>query len=1506
MASPAAHQVGASGGTGDSSIALMRNAWIVLFSSLACFAGGVLGHFLEFDNSLPPSFWPPSGILFAVLLLTESRLWSFLALGALLANIGYDLSTGFNLLDGIAFVVPRILMDLVGAGLIRGFISPYPDLNKLKEVLALIAFALGSSILVATVPPFLLRAHDTAFPWEAWKVSWSFEALGITLYASLLLSWANWRPLQYRRVEFGKIVEGVIVTGLLAFLTVGGTMWYPVSMEHHKFLTIPLVVWAGLRFGPRGVSALVFPMCHIVLWMIYQRRDLIGAGNVSFSDYMVMINGFMTTAAAIALIPAAMLAEREHFVTRLNKINRLNTIIGQINQMVVRTQDARTLLQEACRIMIEFGHFRMAWVGKVDKGTGDIHPEFHAGFEEGYLSIHTWRIDESPWGLGLVGVAYRRGTCAVIEDSAKDPSVKPWREAALKRGYRSGGAFTITLKDQTEGVLVVYSTEPGFFDEEVVSLLREIASDITLALDGIRETEKRRDVEEALRQANERLTGIIQASPAGIVVLDGAGIVQGWNPTAEQMYGYTQEEVVGHFLPTVPGEKETELRQNIATVMAGNSISFLEAQRQHKDGHLVDVSITTAPLKDKTGTIIGLVALYTDLTERKKFDEALRQTHERLTGIIQASPTAIVDLDRDGVVLGWNPAAELIFGYTKEEVIGQFLPTGKGEKEFEVRQNIATVMAGNSISFLEAQRQHKDGHLVDVSLSTAPIRDKAGTIIGLVALYTDLSERKKFDEALRQAHQRLSGIIHASPAGIVVLDRAGVVQSWNPTAEKIFGYTEEEVVGHTLPYAQEGVEDEIKKSIADIIEGLPLRNSERQRKHKDGHLIDVSISSAPLRDKTGTMVGLVTMYEDITEKKRFEEVLRQSEEQFRILIQHLPVGIAVMAPDHKMIFANPAFTEITGYTLEDIPTKEVYFNLAYPDPEYQKKIYEYWSHDLFQDTAFGTYSHRIFKIHCKDGTDKDCLVRTVILSGGQHLYTYYDITERRRAEEALQESEKRLREILETVDMYAVFLDDKGLITFVNDCLLHQTGWTHEEVIGRNWFEVFYRPTDAGKAGKEYLDNLSTGTLSPHGERSILTRDGGERKVTWNNTFLRTFAGKVNGMACLGLDITEHRRLEEQYRQSQRMEAIGQLAGGIAHDFNNLLQAMQGYTDLALADIPPESETHQNLTESQRAIDRAAGLVQQLLAFSRRQTLQFRVIDLDEVISNLSKMLGRVIGEHIQLEIVAGCGGHKVHADPGQMEQILLNICLNARDAMPEGGKMRIETSCISFDRGYVEINSWAKEGDYIQLIVSDTGCGMPPEVLSKIFEPFFTTKAVGQGTGLGLATVYGIIRQHDGMIHVYSEVDHGTTFRVYLPISTTGPAKPQEQSEQTRPRGGTETILVAEDEDLLRELAQRILRNAGYTVLAAANGEEALTLFRENSNRVDLLLLDMVMPKLSGRQVYETVSKENPTTRFIFSTGYSFSTLDRGQLPKEGIPFIQKPYSPSNLLKLVREVLGG
>ncbi len=516
-----------------------------------------------------------------------------------------------------------------------------------------------------------------------------------------------------------------------------------------------------------------------------------------------------------------------------------------------------------------------------------------------------------------------------------------------------------------------------------------------------------------------------------------------------------------------------------------------------------------------------------------------------------------------------------------------------------------------------------------------------------------------------------------------------------------------------------------------------------------------------------------------------------------------------------------------------------------------------------------------------------------------------DITDRKIREEAQREVQRRVRHILETVQMVAVAIDTEGRVTFCNSFLLGLTGWEREEIIGVDWFERFVPEPDRPVARNWFREFLGKEASGGSLEYPIVTRGGARREMFWDNTIIRDSSGAVTGLASFGRDMTDQRQLEAQYRQSQKMEAVGQLAGGVAHDFNNLLQVITGFASLALDDLPEGAPVRREISEIERAALRATALVRQLLAFRRRQTMERRLIDPNETVGTLLTMLRRVIGEQIELEFLPGADVPPVEADPGQIEQVLVNLCVNARDAMPAGGRITLSTALAVIGADFLERHSWARPGAFVLLKVSDTGPGIPADVLEHIFEPFFTTKDVGKGTGLGLATVYGIVKQHEGMIEVSTLAESGTTFLVYLPAADTA-GRPEEPGHVAAPaRHADATILLAEDETLVRSLALRVLEQAGFRVLVAKDGAEAIALVESRGAEIDLAVLDVVMPKASGPQVRARIREIQPGMAVIYCSGYSRQMLaDSVIADDETADVLRKPYAPRALLDRVRGAL--
>jgi PAS domain S-box-containing protein len=497
----------------------------------------------------------------------------------------------------------------------------------------------------------------------------------------------------------------------------------------------------------------------------------------------------------------------------------------------------------------------------------------------------------------------------------------------------------------------------------------------------------------------------------------------------------------------------------------------------------------------------------------------------------------------------------------------------------------------------------------------------------------------------------------------------------------------------------------------------------------------------------------------------------------------------------------------------------------------------------------------------------------------------------------LKETEEKYHRLFSAEKDAIIFFDsESGQITETNNGAVNLYGYTSHEFLQMTIMDIF---------------EPQTMKLSDINKIAFSTRSG-LKKYNHHHKDSTAFPVEVsyciipvndNTAVCAIIrNITESVKLETQLRQSQKMEAIGQLAGGIAHDFNNLIQVIKGYSEITMNEIPPESIICKNIEQIYTASNRAQNLVRKLLAFSRRQILQPQNLDIDQLIKDLMKMLC-LVGENINIDVIKQTASGTIYADRGQVEQVITNLCLNARDAMPEGGTITIKTENVHLAEDYVRENAWAKTGSYIILSISDTGCGIDESLRQHIFEPFFTTKEVGKGTGLGLATVYGIIKQHDGFIQLESEPGIGTTFKIYMPMVENQADSVTKRIPKISP-GGSETILIAEDEKLIRDLAIKVLEGTGYKVYSASDGEEAIKVFERNANKIDLALLDIVMPKMSGLEAHKQMMSIKPNLKILFSSGYSARNFNSDSVLKEGVNLIQKPFDMDTLLEKIRTVL--
>jgi hypothetical protein len=746
------------------------------------------------------------------------------------------------------------------------------------------------------------------------------------------------------------------------------------------------------------------------------------------------------------------------------------------------------------------------------------------------------------------------------------------------------------------------------------------------------------------------------------------------------------------------------------------------------------------------------------------------------------------------------------------------------------------------------------------------------------------------DENVSIGEQMYRRIVEAVPEGIWVVDSQGTTIFSNRRMAEILG------IDFELMPAQSCFDCVFPEELADAQRHFARTLAGDRRpfdfrlRRGDGSSIWVSISCMPVYDDAGSTVGLLGLFSDITERKQAEAALRESEERFRNMADTAPVMIWVTGPDKLFTFVNKTWLDFTGRTMEQ-ELGNGWAAGVHPD-DLQR------CNEMFS-SAFDAREN--FQLECRlrrsDGEYRSILCSGIprFALGGVfagYIGSDIDITD--------LQSEERFRQLAENIDQ-VFWMYDLGTerVLYVSPAFEKVWGSSSAALYqNRGWLMESVHADD-----RERLRSLFPKMRSERVEASyrIVRRDGSVRWIQGRSFPICDATGAPYRVAGIAEDVTTHRELEEQLRQAHKMEALGRLAGGIAHDFNNLLTVINGYTDLLLRKFSASDRIHADLNQVRSAGQRALELTSQMLAFSRSQIRTAEVLNLRNVIEDVAKMLRSMIGEDIELVTVFDPDSGQVKADRTEITQILLNLAANARDAMPTGGTLTFETRNIEVDDSYGRSRPGAQPGAYVLLTVIDTGVGMDAEIQQHLFEPFFTTKQVGKGTGLGLATVYGIVSQCGGWIDVKSKQGGGTTFQIYLPRAEVGAIKQAEHPEPVRHRlRGTETVLVVEDQRHVRKLTCAILEEFGYQTLEAAHGEEALRLATDHKGRLDLVLTDVIMPGMNGPELANRL-KAIRRTPVLFMSGYSRS-VERGHDPEAA--YIRKPFTPDSLAQKVREVL--
>ncbi|MDR2018761.1 MAG: PAS domain S-box protein [Syntrophobacterales bacterium] len=764
-------------------------------------------------------------------------------------------------------------------------------------------------------------------------------------------------------------------------------------------------------------------------------------------------------------------------------------------------------------------------------------------------------------------------------------------------------------------------------------------------------------------------------------------------------------------------------------------------------------------------------------------------------------------------------------------------------------------------------------------------------------------ERKLAEEALTMQFQFLQNLIDAIPNGVFHKNKNGLYQGCNKAFLEYIGIPRESIIGKSVfEVHPPNMASIYNRMDIELFAHPGIRSYETTVQHKSGKTRDILLSKATYNDQDGHVAGLIGAMVDITDRTQSEKKLAYERHNFSSICENAPFGMIMLDSSSNITYINPKFRETFGYDLTEIPDGKTWLRKAYPDQEYRHIVISSWLKDTLKPWTNEAAS-TIFTVTCKDGTKKIVSFIAAPLQGGRSIVSSEDITTRQKAEETLKESEETLRALINATRETLLLIDIQGTVLVANEVVAQRLKTTVQELVGTCLYDYF--DPEVARVRKGHFDMVFASGEYIH----YADRREGKLFDTYVYPVFSVDGSSVSRIAISAHDITQRAKAEEekihlesQLRQSQKMEAIGTLAGGIAHDFNNILTAIIGYGSLLQMNMEAGDSrkiyADRILTSSQKA----ATLTQSLLAFGRKQVIELKPRKVSEMIRETEELLKRLLTEDIEFRVVIINHDVVVKADATQIAQVLMNLVTNARDAMPKGGKLTLEAKKVSLDSKFSETHRLGETGDYASISVTDTGVGMDQETMEKIFEPFFTTKEVGKGTGLGLSMAYGIVKQHNGYISVSSEPGSGTTFVIYLPIV-------KAQAEETSTvredmQGGDETILVAEDNDEVRRLAKEILTASGYTVIEAIDGEDAVLKFSEHEKEIDLLILDVVMPKMNGKETHDAIKTINPCIRAIFTSGYTVDIVFGKGIHNESINFISKPLSPGEMLRKVRQAL--
>ena len=1038
---------------------------------------------------------------------------------------------------------------------------------------------------------------------------------------------------------------------------------------------------------------------------------------------------------------------------------------------------------------------------------------------------------------------------------------------------------------------------------------------------------------------------LLNAIPTPVFFKDNDGRYLGCNRAFSDLMGVTSEEIRGKTVHELwPEQQADTYRKKDSELLKNPQLQTFEHVVTDKNGKTRPVIFSKEVFYNDSGAPAGIVGAFMDISSQKEAEQSIRESETRYRTIFETSNVAVWEEDFSVVkaeieilksqgirdfkkylenypeFVSWaseniivrdvNEAALQVTGASnKSELLGPLSRFLEPEMVVMLKREIEAIARGERYFEREAEVHVFGGELrnVMVTISFPPHANQYDRVL---VNTIDITQIKKSESALRESEERFRSLAEMLPEAVFETNEDMILTYANQAAYKLFGYEPDEVVENIKSIDLIAPQDQQR-----ALENLTRRLGEEDPGSIEYKAIRKNGTKFPILFHANSIVhekefkGIRGIAIDISKTKQAEEALRNSESKYRSLVEKSFQGVVIAQDDPlRLAFASKPMEAITGYSPEELTDLEPEQLASLLHPEDRERFFHNFHSRIKGELVPPRAEYRTID---KQGNMRWVELYSTLIDYQGSLSTqsvFLDITDRKHMENELRETNETLQAMMHSSPFAIITHNLEGKVTLWNPAAEEIFSWKEEEVLGKINPII---PPDEMDFFEQNIQELREGKLV---QMDLLraTKKGVLLDVRLTAAPLYDTENNVTGVVTIFEDITrqklaeqEKAKIQEQYRQAQRLEAVGRLAGGVAHDLNNLLTPILLYAEMLLEDQDPSEQSYHPVSEILQAGLRARDLVNQLLAYSRKQNLEYKPIHLNKTVKRFEKLLRRTIREDIEIRLKLNPLNFMVMADVGQIEQVIMNLAVNAQDAMPEGGTLTIQTEGTILDELYAQNHPEVVPGNYVMLAINDTGLGMDEQIQEQIFEPFFTTKG-DHGTGLGLSTVYGIIKQHEGHIWVYSEIERGSCFKIYLPAVQKSSNTEKPVSQKPGDLSGHETILLVEDNDQVRNLTLTILQNHGYDVLTAENGNQALEILKTYTDPVHLLLTDVIMPEMNGRELYDNALNHRPDLRVLYMSGYTNDVIGHRGVLEKGIAYIQKPYSLRGLTEKIRELLNG